>query len=385
MADIYLAFQSDSSTATPVLNTHKTWNVILPLVNPPELVDELDANTGITFTRSGTVLDYKNVNAEADDATSGDASWVREASVINDTHGFNASNPVSVVLSGYPAGAERILEFYCGKSSGESGTVSVNGGAPVALAGTGIATMNLTETTQVSAVADAQGEISFLLENSKASYAHVNAARIYEMTGTDTAAPVFSSGPSVSATTPDGHTIGATINEPGTIYGVRLANGAPAPSSAQVKAGQDSTGAAAPEAKSGVADNSVSLVFSTGSVSTPYDYYIVAEDDEATPNLQASPTLVEATTSPTAVPGISAITAQKDGTAVQTSDWAINITLVSGGSEVYAGSSISSDASGTISAINATGGNVGDSVRVEGFSASNNYGFVFTQNLEDNA
>ena len=87
----------------------------------------------------------------------------------------------------------------------------------------------------------------------------------------------------------------------------------------------------------------------------------------------------------TTVPGISAITVQKDGTAVQASDWAINIALVSDGTEVYSGSTISSDASGVISAINTTGGSVGDSVRVEGYSSANNYGFVFTQNLEDNA
>ncbi|MCK2149518.1 AsmA family protein [Marinobacter alexandrii] len=112
----------------------------------------------------------------------------------------------------------------------------------------------------------------------------------------DTTAPAFTAAPAVTATTSSGHTISATLDEPGTLYGVRLANGAVAPSSAQVKAGQDSTGAAAPEAKSAAAANSADLVFSTGAASTAYDYYIVAEDDETTPNLQAAPTLVNATT-----------------------------------------------------------------------------------------
>lgn len=201
----------------------------------------------------------------------------------------------------------------------------------------------------------------------------------------DTAAPTFVSGPEVSATTDSGHTLSATLDEAGTLYGVRLANGAGAPNSAQVKAGQDSTGSAAPEAKSAVAANSADLVFSTGSASTAYDYYIVAEDDEATPNLQATPTLVVGTTNAVAVPGISALTIQQEGAAVQATDWAINITLVSGGTEVYSGSAIASDASGIIAAIDTTGGSVGDPVRVEGYSDSNNFGFVFTQNLEDNA
>jgi len=112
------------------------------------------------------------------------------------------------------------------------------------------------------------------------------------------------------------------------------------------------------------------------------------QDQASTPNDLATLTgqaVANNSTQVTTVPGISAITVQKDGTAVQASDWAINIALVSDGTEVYSGSTISSDASGVISAINTTGGSVGDSVRVEGYSSANNYGFVFTQNLEDNA
>lgn len=114
--------------------------------------------------------------------------------------------------------------------------------------------------------------------------------------GGDVTPPNFDAGPTVTVSTNTGHTIASTINENGTIYGVRLADGATAPTSAQVKAGNDSTDSAAPEAKSVSASGGVSadLVFSTGSLSTAYDYYIVAEDSSA--NLQATPTLVEATT-----------------------------------------------------------------------------------------
>jgi len=266
-------------------------------------------------------------------------------------------------------------------NSGRTISLRVNGGTEQQFIQTNDASQTPRE-FQVSGVTsiDLQGrEIS-------GGSVYVKSWYIEEVTpAADTTAPTFTSAPAVTNTTDSGHSIAATLNEAGTIYGVRLANGASAPSAAQVKAGQDSTGSAAPEAKSGAASNSATLVFSTGSANTPYDYYILAEDDEGTPNVQASPTLVEATTAASQVPGISAITVQKDGTAVQASDWSININLVSGGTEVYSGSSIASDASGVISAINASSGSVGDAVRVEGYSASNNYGFVFTQNLEDNA
>jgi hypothetical protein len=117
----------------------------------------------------------------------------------------------------------------------------------------------------------------------------------------DTSPPGFTVSPAIVATTSGGHTIRSQINEDGTVYAVRLSNGAAAPSSAQVKAGNDSTDSAAPEAKSSAAttDTNVDLVFSTGNPSTPYDYYYVAEDDEGTPNIQASPTLIEGTTAVT--------------------------------------------------------------------------------------
>lgn len=129
-------------------------------------------------------------------------------------------------------------------------------------------------------------------------YPGMHSLEVKEAAGGDTNPPNFNpgAGPTVTVSTNTGHTISSTIDENGTIYGVRLADGATAPTSAQVKAGNDSTDSAAPEAKSVSASSGVSadLVFSTGSLSTAYDYYIVAEDSSG--NLQATPTLVEATT-----------------------------------------------------------------------------------------
>jgi hypothetical protein len=224
----------------------------------------------------------------------------------------------------------------------------VNGGTSVIL-DEGVANSVAT----FSATTDGSGEalIEYREGAGSSGTGYGNAIEITPGAASDTTAPTFTSAPAVTNTTDSGHSIAATLNEAGTIYGVRVADGATAPSAAQVKAGQDSTGSAALEAKSGAASNSATLVFSTGSAATPYDYYIVAEDDEGTPNLQASPTKVDATTAAAQVPGISAITVQKDGTAVEASDWAINITLVSGGTEVYSGSSIASNASGVIAAM----------------------------------
>jgi len=111
-----------------------------------------------------------------------------------------------------------------------------------------------------------------------------------------TVPPVFTSAPDVSKTTVQGHTIRQTIDKTGVVYGVRLPVGSGVPSAAQVKAGTDSLGAAAPEAKSvaTTAGSPCVLVFSSGAKNTTYDYYIVAED--SVPNLQAGAQILTATT-----------------------------------------------------------------------------------------
>ncbi|KAB2871062.1 MAG: hypothetical protein F9K37_04305, partial [Bacteroidales bacterium] len=92
-----------------------------------------------------------------------------------------------------------------------------------------------------------------------------------------------------------------TVNadEPGTAFYVVLPNGATAPSSAQVVAGTDA--ADAPVTLKGNINIAAATTNYTANItgltaSTDYDIYVVARDDEGTPNLQASPTLVEITT-----------------------------------------------------------------------------------------
>ncbi|RAK63480.1 hypothetical protein DLM85_20970 [Hymenobacter edaphi] len=126
------------------------------------------------------------------------------------------------------------------------------------------------------------------------------AATLLEVTtlSPDTTPPTFGSGsPAASGVTTTGFTLSSTINEVGKTYYVVLASGAAAPTSAQVKAGQDASGSAA--AQSGSITNATANTAATAAIggltaSTAYDVYAVAED--AVPNLQTTPTLLAVTT-----------------------------------------------------------------------------------------
>ncbi len=120
------------------------------------------------------------------------------------------------------------------------------------------------------------------------------------ISGPDTAPPVWSGGfPTADTPVPDGFAVRAQMNEAGTAYYVVVADGDPAPDSAEVKAGT-AAGGGAPLASGTIA---LPVGGQTGSQAvsgldplTPYDVYVVAEDDEPTPNLQAAPALVNITT-----------------------------------------------------------------------------------------
>ena len=109
--------------------------------------------------------------------------------------------------------------------------------------------------------------------------------------------PVWVTGwPKVDGISTTGFTARAEINKAGSGYFVVLANDAPAPNSAQVKAGQDSTGAAAITTGSlALSANTEATSAVTGlTLGTAYAVWFVAEDTLA--NLQASPLKVGVTT-----------------------------------------------------------------------------------------
>ena len=135
--------------------------------------------------------------------------------------------------------------------------------------------------------------------------------------------PTFDIAPAVDSMTSTGFTPSASINEAGVIYYVVVADGATAPSAAEVKAGQASGGGAALAAASSTASSSPFTsnfaAITSLSANTAYDVYFVAEDDEGTPNIQSSVTKVDATTSAapdTTAPTLASSTPADDATGV---------------------------------------------------------------------
>lgn len=102
--------------------------------------------------------------------------------------------------------------------------------------------------------------------------------------------------PAARNVTTDNFDLVVQLDEIGTAYYVVLPTAAPAPDSDQVKAGENASGASA-----GISGSmAVPTAFAEATVNIPglvegltYDVYVVAEDDEVSPNLQASPSMIQ--------------------------------------------------------------------------------------------
>lgn len=116
----------------------------------------------------------------------------------------------------------------------------------------------------------------------------------------DTSAPVFeNSTPSLTSITSTGFTLNTDIDEPGKVYYVVVGNDATVPTPAEVKAGTSSGGDGAFSSGNATVNTGgfINNFSVTGLIaSTPYDVYIVAEDVESTPNLQATVNKIDITT-----------------------------------------------------------------------------------------
>ena len=136
--------------------------------------------------------------------------------------------------------------------------------------------------------------------NREESMSLVSSGKLIVNNSLDTTPPVLESNtPSSSSITETGFSLLVDIDEAGTIYYVVLADGAGAPTAAEVKAGTGSGGSG--EITSGyaqVTSGDFDNVFSVTGLTavTDYDVYVVAEDGEVTPNLQASPTGLDLST-----------------------------------------------------------------------------------------
>jgi hypothetical protein len=350
------------------------------------LNDETGAATGHTLdyaaTNGGvwaTVTELNGLTLTGSAAWAGDDVNASKSAFIQDNTALHIKT-----ISGLNNSNPHFVQAFCSRTDGRFTRMQVNGGAFQQLNnGNGAGGPNTSETLLFTGVFPIAGQIT-IAWGGVSDVGYLNALRYGEEAPvTDTTAPTFTTSPAVTATSETGHTIASTLNESGTLYGVRLASGATAPSSPQVVAGQNNTGAAALEAVSvaATAATSADLTFSTGAASTAFDYYIVAQDDEGTPNLQATPTLVSATTAAAAVPGIGQLTVQFEGVAINVADWHIITRLAADQSILYNQTGQSSNVSGNIAAFATTSGSVGDPVRVEGLSVADAYSFVIEQNL----
>lgn len=146
-----------------------------------------------------------------------------------------------------------------------------------------------------------QVEVHHYLDNTCASSLGLSLFNVRN--NTDTSPPSFeNSTPSASSVSQTGFTLGTDIDEAGTIYYVVLNDGATAPSSAQVIAGNDGNDAAGIDSgNQSVSSGGFTHNFNiTGlTAGSSYDIYVVAQDDEGSPNVQTSPTLLEVTTTAT--------------------------------------------------------------------------------------
>jgi len=113
----------------------------------------------------------------------------------------------------------------------------------------------------------------------------------------DTTAPTFvTTYPKSTAITASSFSIQVQLNEIGTAYLIVVPNGTAAPTSQQVKDGTAS-GSILSRSIAVTAANTTATMNATGvSDATNYDVYVVAEDDESTPNLQSSPVKVDVLT-----------------------------------------------------------------------------------------
>lgn len=114
--------------------------------------------------------------------------------------------------------------------------------------------------------------------------------------GGDTTAPTFSVAPAVSAITTTTADLDATINETGDIHWVVVAQADAAPTITEIQAGQASGGGAPVASGSALAGTVLDTQITGLTASTAYAVYLVAQDDEATPNVQASATQVNFST-----------------------------------------------------------------------------------------
>ncbi|WP_298442805.1 Ig-like domain-containing protein [uncultured Ferrimonas sp.] len=148
------------------------------------------------------------------------------------------------------------------------------------------AQFQITTATLRSQAALAAGVYAICIESHDGEY---SVQQAHSITVNDDIAPVFDSTPAVTAITSSAATLSVDLDEQGQVYFVVVANGESAPSVAQVRSGTDaSDGAAVDSGNGSTVGTTASLSLAGLQPGTGYTVYVVAEDDEGTPNIQAS-------------------------------------------------------------------------------------------------
>jgi hypothetical protein len=220
------------------------------------------------------------------------------------------------------------------------GNVTSEGGATVTRgvcwsAATSTPTIENAKTTNGTGLGAFTSNLSGLTPNSRyyvRAYATNLTGTIYGAAVnfyTDPLVTYTSGWPKIENSTSSGFTAKANINVAGMSYYVVLPSGATAPTSAQVKAGQNAAGSAVTSGTITCTNPTTEYTASITSlaIGTAYDLYFVAEN-AAGNNLQASPTLVSATTLQTYSISASAGTSGSITSGASTYDSGSTATLV---------------------------------------------------------
>ena len=268
---------------------------------------QISRGSGVTCSSLTTGITGSGFNVPLATAISGN-KWYTYSITSDASTSFTVSSLSIITQVSSATGSPSISVQY---SIGAGAKIPISSFAPT----TSSATYPVTPSSPIS-VGSGQTINIFLIPNTLTAIGttcRITNGSSVTVTATAAIAPNWTSGwPKAEIPTPSGFTAKANINVTGTAYFVVLPNGAAAPSSAQVKAGQDASSAPlASNLKGTIACAAGSTEYTaavTGlSSSTTYNVYFVAE---ASALLQASPTMVSVTTTSSAsAPSVSSPTA----------------------------------------------------------------------------
>ncbi|MGY6648172.1 Ig-like domain-containing protein [Wenyingzhuangia sp. IMCC45574] len=288
-------------------------NEATPIKSASAVVDNADFTNSFSITGlSSETTYYVYVVAEDDESTpnvQASATLVELTTLDVTAPIFENSTPIASNITGTAFTLETDIDevgtvYYVVLADGatiptaaevKAGTTAITSGHTTVNSGDFTSNINITGLSSETAY-----DVYVVAEDDESTPNMQASATLVEVTTLDVTAPIFeNSTPIVSNITGTAFTLETDIDEAGTVYYVVLADGVTAPTAADVKAGTGNSGATPIKSASAVVNNvdfTNSFSITGLSSETAYDVYVVAEDDESAPNVQASATLAEFTT-----------------------------------------------------------------------------------------